>query len=457
MTEQDPTSRTGTPLWQPSASTAQPGDATAQGPSAAPAPDQPSTPFSAAPTPGPAAPPPYQAPSGQVPYQGPPQQYGYGPGPAAYGPPAQPYPAQPYPAQPYPAQPYPAQPGFPPPPPGWDHLQPFRPVAPLKPSALPVEPKRYSQFLQTPRRRLWKGVIALLVAVVAWLIEQTVVAMVAIIYDAITQRVDFADATALTDFVLHETTHITPAFFLANNISIVLMIPCAWLGMIIYGQRPRWLSSVVGGLRWGWLFRILGLLLLPYAALEVLSAMLGQIPQLSWKPYSVFMIFTILLTTPLQCAGEEFGLRGFINRVFGSYGSSRVSFWVGGIVSSVLFMLLHNAQDVYLNTFYFTFALTSCWLAWRTGGLEAGIAMHVVNNMFAMAVLPFTDFSGMFNRGPGSANPVEVLPLAGVLVACVGLIEWQVRRHRPVAVAAPGAAGPAAGQLVGVPQAQPSM
>ena len=457
MTEQGPTSRTGTPLWQPSAGTVQPGEATGQAPSATPAPDQPSTPFSAAPAPGPAAPPPYQAPSGQGPYQGvapqqsahqvsvpygqPPQhpyqgpheQYGYGQGPAGYG---------------LPTQAYPPQPGFPPPPPGWDHPQPYRPVAALKPSALPVEPKRYSQFLQTPRRRLWKGFIALLVAVVAWLVEQTVVAMGAIIYDAITQRVDFADATALTNFVLHETTHITPAFFLANNISIVLMIPCAWLGMTIYGQRPRWLSSVVGGLRWRWLFRILGLLLLPYAALEVLSAMLGQIPQLSWKPYSVFMIFAILLTTPLQCAGEEYGLRGFINRVFGSYGSSRVSFWVGGIVSSTLFMLLHNAQDVYLNTFYFTFALTSCWLAWRTGGLEAGIAMHVVNNMFAMAVLPFTDFSGMFNRGAGSADPVEVLPLAGVLIACVGIIEWQVRRHRPVAVAAPGAAGLASGQMV---------
>jgi membrane protease YdiL (CAAX protease family) len=232
---------------------------------------------------------------------------------------------------------------------------------------------------------------------------------------------------------------VTPALFLANNLGIVLMIPSAWLGLIIYGQRPRWLSSVVGGIRWGWLFRILGLILLPYIALEAVTIAFTGVPHLSWKPYSLFMIFVVLFTTPLQCAGEEYGLRGLVNRVFGSYGSSRWSFWIGGVVSSVAFMLLHNAQDIYLNAFYFSFGLISCWMAWRTGGLEAGIAMHVINNVTAMAVFPFSDFSGVFNRSAGSANPWDVLPLAAVLLASVGLVEWQVRRRKPVAVAAPGA------------------
>jgi membrane protease YdiL (CAAX protease family) len=151
------------------------------------------------------------------------------------------------------------------------------------------------------------------------------------------------------------------------------------------------------------------------------------------------MIIVILLTTPLQCAGEEYGLRGLVNRLFGSYGSSRVSFWIGAVVSSVAFMFLHAAQDIYLNAFYFSFGMISCWMAWRTGGLEAGIALHVVNNMVAMAVLPFSDFSGLFNRQAGSANPMDVLPLAAVMLASMGLVEWQVRRRKPVAVAAPGA------------------
>jgi len=100
--------------------------------------------------------------------------------------------------------------------------------------------------------------------------------------------------------------------------------------------------------------------------------------------------------------------------------------------------LLHSAQDIYLNVFYFSFGLISCWMAWRTGGLEAGIALHVVNNVIAMAVFPFSDFSGAFNRQAGSASSWDVLPLAAVLLASTGLVEWQVRRRKPIAVAAPG-------------------
>jgi len=388
MTDPNPTPQSGTPLWQPSR-----------------------------PTPAP-APFPYQPPAPQAPYQQ---------GPIPYGPPTQQYPYQ------QGLAPYGRAPD-------WVHPIPFQQVAPSKPSALPVEPKRHSQFLQTPRRRWWKLPIALVVAVVAWLIGSTIVTIPALVYDIINQRIDLTDPVALQNYVAGITTHITPALFLANNAGIALMIPSAWLGLIIYGQRPRWLSSVVGGLRWKWLLRILGLILLPYLAFEALTIALTGVPQLTWKPYSLFMILVIVLTTPLQCAGEEYGLRGLVNRLFGSYGSSRVSFWIGAVVSSLAFMWLHAAQDIYLNAFYFSFGMISCWMAWRTGGLEAGIALHVVNNVVAMAVFPFSDFSGLFNRQAGSANPMDVLPLAAVMLVSMGLVEWQVRRRKPVAVAAPGAA-----------------
>ena len=394
MTDPNPTPQSGTPLWQPS------------GPTPAPAPFPFPFPF------------PYQPPAPQAPYQQ---------GPIPYGPPT---------------QQYPYQQGLTPygPAPDWVHPIPFQQVAPSKPSALPVEPKRHSQFLQTPRRRWWKLPIALVVAGVAWLIGSTIVTIPALVYDVINQRIDLTDPVALQNYVAGITTHITPALFLANNAGIALMIPSAWLGLIIYGQRPRWLSSVVGGLRWKWLLRILGLILLPYLAFEALTIALTGVPQLTWKPYSLFMILVIVLTTPLQCAGEEYGLRGLVNRLFGSYGSSRVSFWIGAVVSSLAFMWLHAAQDIYLNAFYFSFGMISCWMAWRTGGLEAGIALHVVNNVVAMAVFPFSDFSGLFNRQAGSANPMDVLPLAAVMLVSMGLVEWQVRRRKPVAVAAPGAA-----------------
>ena len=236
MTDPNPTPQSGTPVWQPSGPTPEP------------------------------APFPYQPPVAQPPYQPVPPQAPHQQGP--YQPPIQPYPYQPG------LAPYPAAVG-------WQQGAPvaFQPV-PSKPSALPVEPKRHSQFLQTPRRRWWKGPIALVVAGVAWLTATTIVVIPAVVYEVVNQHIDIADPVALKDFLDMVTTSVTPAIFLANNVSIALMIPCAWLGLIIYGQRPRWLSSVVGGLRWGWLLRILGLILIPYLAFEAVTLALTGVPQL---------------------------------------------------------------------------------------------------------------------------------------------------------------------------------
>ena len=445
MTDPNPTPSSGTPLWQPSGTAPAPQPSLSPGatPAPEPVPYQPSV--SQHVHQGAAAPHPYQ--SAHVPHEGPqqspdqgePQQYGYQQGPEGYQPTQYGQWPGPYQGQPpqvpggHVVEPYGQAPD-------WAQPMPIYRAAPVKPTALPVEPKRHSQFLQTPRKRWWKLPIALVVAGVAWLLGSTIATIPAVVYDLINQKIDLTNAAAIADFLGSITTHVTPALFLANNVGIALMIPSAWLGLIIYGQKPRWLSSVVGGLRWKWLFRILGLILLPYIALEVLTLLVTGVPQLTWKPYSLFMILVVLLTTPLQCAGEEYGLRGLINRLAGSYGSSRRSFWTGAIVSSLAFMFLHAAQDIYLNVFYFSFGMLSCWMAWRTGGLEAGIALHVVNNITAMAVFPFSDFSGVFNRTAGSANPWDVVPLGAVMLASMGLVEWQARKQKPVAVAAPGAA-----------------
>ena len=399
MTDQPPTP-SGTPVWQPQPS----------------APQQSSWP--------------------PVPVQDPrPQTQPYAPAPQAHPPQpyaqAQPYAPQPYPqAQPpYAPQPWPSNPGV---------------VAPPTPtkrwqSPLPVEPMRHHQFLQTPRRRWWKLPIALLVAGLAWLIGTVIATLPAIAYDLVDQKISLTDSKALQNFLSSVQTNVTPAIFLANNVGIALMIPAAWLGLIIYGQRPRWLSSVTGRLRWGWMFKLMALMAIPYLAMQVFDLVAGGATGLSWRPYSLFMIFVVLLTTPLQCAGEEYGIRGLINRLLGSYGSAGLSFWIGATGSSVVFMFLHAAQDPYLNVFYFTFGMIACWMAWRTGGLEASIAMHVVNNVLAMSVLPFSDFSGMFDRGAGSATALDLAPLAFVMLACVGIVEWQARRNKPIAIAAPGA------------------
>ena len=57
--------------------------------------------------------------------------------------------------------------------------------------------------------------------------------------------------------------------------------------------------------------------------------------------------------------------------------------WFGVVVSAVVFALLHGLQNPPLFVDRLAFGLLAGWLVWRTGGLEAGIAAHVVNNVFA--------------------------------------------------------------------------
>jgi hypothetical protein len=53
------------------------------------------------------------------------------------------------------------------------------------------------------------------------------------------------------------------------------------------------------------------------------------------------------------------------------------------VVSSVVFALLHGTQNLPLFADRLVFALLAGLLVWRTGGLEAAIAAHVINNVFA--------------------------------------------------------------------------
>ena len=64
--------------------------------------------------------------------------------------------------------------------------------------------------------------------------------------------------------------------------------------------------------------------------------------------------------------------------------------WFGVVGSSVVFALLHGTQNWPLFIDRLAFGLLAAVLVWRTGGLEAGIAAHVVNNIFAYLIAGFT-------------------------------------------------------------------
>ena len=94
------------------------------------------------------------------------------------------------------------------------------------------------------------------------------------------------------------------------------------------------------------------------------------------------LLVVVLLTTPLQAAGEEYAFRGWLSQVVGSwFARPVVAAVVAGGVSATLFAIAHGTQGPWLFADRFAFGVVASLLVWRTGGLEAAVALHALNNM----------------------------------------------------------------------------
>jgi membrane protease YdiL (CAAX protease family) len=306
---------------------------------------------------------------------------------------------------------------------------------------LPVTLKNYMEFFQVPSRRWWWALIALAsYAVVSF--------FVMVLYMVIMVLVDPS--------TLDESAKTTPVSFLSNNLVLAFdIVLCTLVGLIFFRQGFGWMVSVVGRMRWRWLLQCLGIFVLGYVVLTlgefaVVGADSFGLADMELKPYTWFMIIVILLTTPLQCAGEEFQARALLPKLVCAIVPVR---WLGLVLSAILpaavFAYLHHAQDLWLNVFYFCLALLLWWLAYRTGGIEASIALHVAHNLSSMWMYPFTDFSDIFDRGSGSGSPFLMVYIGYELVLVV-LIDAIARRKGVVRLSSPGAVLPEVVKPVGL-------
>ena len=111
-------------------------------------------------------------------------------------------------------------------------------------------------------------------------------------------------------------------------------------------------------------------------------------------------MIVIVLLTPLQAAGEEYAFRGYLTQAFGGLFRSRVA---AVLLPAVLFALAHGAQDAPVFVDRLAFGIVAGILVIATGGLEAGIAMHVLNNFLAYGfALAFSDMTTALNPTGGS-------------------------------------------------------
>lgn len=275
--------------------------------------------------------------------------------------------------------------------------------------------------------------MAILGFVVGYLVISAALGAGAVAFDLATGRTTFESYTS-------GAVEVTPALFLATNIANAVSIPMALLlQWWIWGQPMRWLHSVTGLFRWR-LFARCALIVLPVwvVYLGLSSLLMPALTGGSGEPgnftaESAALLIIMLLTTPLQAAGEEYGARGLIMRAAGSWVASPVpGLIIATLVPSVLFMIAHGAGDPWLIAYYFVFGAALSILVWRTGGLEAAVVVHVVNNMLAFGLVIVSGQEINLDRSAGTGGAFMLVPMAVVAIITVVLSllakRWRVQR-----------------------------
>ncbi len=312
---------------------------------------------------------------------------------------------------------------WPSPPVGYGYPTPL----PTRPDPLPAAGTEFHQFLRTGRNRWWKGALAIGLLVVGYLLVSTVLGLVAYVFETATGRIDPAT-------LAENPLVVTPLVLLAINLSTASMIPLSMLlQWAFYGQPIRFLHSVRGFFRLDLLKRM-ALIIVPILVIYVLASsfLLPSPPAGPFTAESVGLLVVVLLTTPLQAAGEEYGARGLIARASGSWvANPRIALIVSTVVSATLFMLAHGAGDPWLIVYYFFFGVAMSVVVWRTGGLEVATLIHTVYNMllFGVAIAMGQDLGAGLDRSDGSAGPWILFPMV-VVAAITVLVCWWAQRHR---------------------------
>ncbi|MGW0804365.1 CPBP family glutamic-type intramembrane protease [Nonomuraea sp. NPDC002799] len=270
-------------------------------------------------------------------------------------------------------------------PPGYPHQPPGYPYQPQIRSWFLPTPSgaRYDHLARNAAARPWRTIVGTLTVAAGFFVIGIVVIWAGIVvayFLGIPTPLE-ADGQLFGD----------PVFGL-----VVVLLSIAPVLALVYGaaaliqrRRPGTVSSVAGRLRWRWL--------LTCAGIAVVALVLGQVTQavalslsgedealFGWSGWAGFLpaLVVIVLLVPFQAAAEEYVFRGWFVQAVGTHLNNPI--W-SIVVGSALFASLHGYSWVGLID-VFAFGAVMAWLTVRTGGLEGGIALHVMNNVVAFGL-----------------------------------------------------------------------
>ncbi|MGI5186676.1 CPBP family intramembrane glutamic endopeptidase [Promicromonospora sp. CA-289599] len=228
---------------------------------------------------------------------------------------------------------------------------------------------------------------------------------------------------------------LTPVAHAASLIATALLVPWSMvLQRWLYGVRGASLTSVVSRFRFGLFGK--GLLAVGPTLLIALAISEHVTPYRTteWLQSDViWLLVASFLLVPLQCAGEEYGLRGLVFRIAASWGRGRTTSLILGIgVSSVIFSAIHTTGNPMWNLFYVIFSVTTAFITWRTGGLEIAIVLHAVVNTltFIFWIALNADLAERLDRS-APVSPSLVIASSLVFVGAAVVVWLRTRRSGP--------------------------
>ncbi len=305
-------------------------------------------------------------------------------------------------------------PPVPPPPP----RAPGRPVTP--PGAPPFDtPQPYAWLMRARDWAWWRPLLGLLMFAVLYAVAAVLVVFVVVL----TGVVPVADLLQLTD----------PGVLLVTNASLIVAIPIVWAAWAVaHGMGRGWSGSVRGRIRWRLLrpltWRALATIGVGVVLTIGISLTDGPVTISGPDGSYVWLLVVVLLTTPLQSAAEEFVFRGYLSQTIAAwFRTERAGAVVAAVLTAALFSAAHAPPDVLTFLDRFVFGLAASWVTRLTGGLEAAIVLHAVNNVVVFVL------AGALGDGTGTALPSFGVALLVVLLDTVAMGSYValVARARP--------------------------
>lgn len=239
-------------------------------------------------------------------------------------------------------------------------------------ATLPPAGTDYVRFLRGPRSRWWRGLLAIVLSLLAFFVVSATVSS-ALWYLA----------TYAIPFEAHDEWE-SALFLIIGFLTVAALTPFLFLIQRgIFRIRSRWLHSVEGRFRWSVAFRAAliataGFTL--YTLADGLIAPTAIAPDLS-APAVVGVLGAVMII-PFQAAAEEYLTRGIIARWVASWFRSPLAgLLVSALTSSVVFALLHGNLLPGAMLYFATFGGLLWLVSWYLGGVESAIAIHAVFNI----------------------------------------------------------------------------